>query len=134
MTAPCPATVLYPTSGGNIHSFRAITPCAIFDILAPPYSSEDGRHCTYFRKSSRKDLPGNELYLSLSLLQLRKFHYFLNYVHLVGFLNRLRFVWHEGDLEYDGVTAPQVTWLEEFQPPDNFVIRRGLYKGPVIRT
>lgn len=49
-TAPCATDVLFPTCGGNIHSFTAISPCAVLDVLAPPYDAEAGRHCTYFRE------------------------------------------------------------------------------------
>ncbi|KAG0461469.1 hypothetical protein HPP92_021390 [Vanilla planifolia] len=98
MSAPCESTVLYPTHDGNLHTFRAITPCALLDILTPPYSSVDGRHCTYFRKSLRKD-------------QLR------NSVDGVS----------------DGINDSEVVWLEEYQAPDSFVVRRGVYKGPVIK-
>ncbi|GMI79032.1 plant cysteine oxidase 2, HYPOXIA RESPONSE UNKNOWN PROTEIN 43 [Hibiscus trionum] len=51
-TAPCNTSVLYPTTGGNIHEFTAITPCAVLDVLGPPYSKQDDRDCSYY-----KDLP-----------------------------------------------------------------------------
>ena len=50
-TAPCNTSVLYPTSGGNIHAFTAITPCAVLDVLGPPYSKKDGRDCSYYKDS-----------------------------------------------------------------------------------
>ncbi|PON70034.1 Cysteine oxygenase/2-aminoethanethiol dioxygenase [Trema orientale] len=59
MSAPCETSVLFPTNGGNIHSFTALTPCAILDVLTPPYSDDLGRPSTYFSDSPIHSLPGN---------------------------------------------------------------------------
>ncbi|KAH9309085.1 hypothetical protein KI387_036996, partial [Taxus chinensis] len=88
MSAPCDTTILYPTRGGNIHSFRAMSPCALLDVLAPPYSTDEGRHCTYYRKSLRKVPPG---------LQVNE----------------------------TNVPSHLFAWLEEYQPPEDFVVQRG---------
>ncbi|XP_023876873.1 plant cysteine oxidase 3 isoform X1 [Quercus suber] len=48
LTAPCEATVLYPKSGGNLHCLTAVTPCAVLDILSPPYREEPGRKYSYY--------------------------------------------------------------------------------------
>lgn len=123
MSAPCGTTVLYPTTGGNIHSFKALTHCALFDILSPPYSSTDGRHCSYFRKSSKKDDTGE--------LPLQRSRHFISLEHskLIFFV-----CLSKGILQSNGIRPFEVAWLEECQPPDSFVIRRGLYKGPVINA
>ncbi|KAJ1443720.1 RmlC-like cupin domain superfamily [Sesbania bispinosa] len=47
-TAPCDPSILYPADGGNMHCFTAVTACAVLDVLGPPYSDPDGRHCTYY--------------------------------------------------------------------------------------
>ncbi|XP_011012756.1 PREDICTED: 2-aminoethanethiol dioxygenase-like [Populus euphratica] len=48
LTAPCSTSILYPTDGGNMHCFTAVTACAVLDVLGPPYSVPDGRHCQYY--------------------------------------------------------------------------------------
>ncbi|KAI4965146.1 hypothetical protein ZWY2020_057386 [Hordeum vulgare] len=93
ISAPCAAMVLRPTDGGNVHALKAITPCAILDILSPPYSSKDGRHCSYFRRRPKSDQSG---------------------------------------ILWDRTRESEFVLLEEYQPRDNFVIRRDLYTGPTL--
>ncbi|XP_058087122.1 plant cysteine oxidase 2-like isoform X2 [Magnolia sinica] len=59
--APCETSVLFPASGGNIHSFTALTPCAILDVLSPPYSEEFGRPSTYYSDIPIPFFPGYAL-------------------------------------------------------------------------
>lgn len=59
-TAPCDTSVLYPTSGGNIHAFTAITPCVVLDVMGPPYSKDDGRDCSYYRDTPYNALSNGE--------------------------------------------------------------------------
>ncbi|XP_042031988.1 plant cysteine oxidase 2-like [Salvia splendens] len=59
-TAPCDTSVLYPTSGGNIHEFTAITPCAVLDVIGPPYCKDDGRDCTHYQQVSEFEIEEEE--------------------------------------------------------------------------
>ncbi|KQK08476.1 hypothetical protein BRADI_2g42090v3 [Brachypodium distachyon] len=40
--------VLYPEEGGNLHRFIATTPCAVLDVMGPPYRRDQGRDCSYY--------------------------------------------------------------------------------------
>ncbi|CAA0818752.1 Plant cysteine oxidase 1 [Striga hermonthica] len=59
-TAPCDTSVLYPTSGGNIHEIRALTPCAVLDVIGPPYSKEDGRDGSFYKEATYDTLSNVE--------------------------------------------------------------------------
>ena len=39
LTAGDAPAVLFPTAGGNIHEFTALTDCAVLDLMSPPYST-----------------------------------------------------------------------------------------------
>ena len=50
LVAPTAPMALYPTVGGNLHELTATTPCALLDVIAPPYQVGNGRDCHYFEE------------------------------------------------------------------------------------
>lgn len=56
--APCETSILYPAHGGNMHILTAQTACAVLDVLGPPYSDPEGRHCQYYHEFPLNNFPG----------------------------------------------------------------------------
>ncbi|URE34263.1 2-aminoethanethiol dioxygenase [Musa troglodytarum] len=59
--APCETSVLYPTTGGNMHCFTAVTSCAVLDVLGPPYNDDEGRACSYYKEYVFSSIPAKQL-------------------------------------------------------------------------
>jgi len=90
--APCRASVLFPRSGGNIHTLTAVTPCALLDVLAPPYAEDLGRPSTYFSDMPVPSLPGTYIYSKcfyMGMLLLSPFQ-IISYSKNFGESNHLR--------------------------------------------
>lgn len=122
LNTPCEPSILFPRSGGNIHSFTALTPCALLDVLSPPYSEEHGRPSTYYAEFPISDLPGNCQFMScfldtiLIILIKPKFMLLLYIDHLIS--------------SY----GPGYTFLEERDLPSDLVVIGAPYLGPPIIT
>ena len=125
-TAPCDSSILYPADGGNMHCFTAVTACAVLDVLGPPYSDPDGRHCSYYL-----DFPFTEFSGTLWL----SFHRVL-YYHKLDEAD----VWNHGfvwKITVDRISVPEAeresyAWLEEREQPEDLAAVGALYEGPKI--
>lgn len=63
LTESSEASVLLPDVG-NYHELTALDGrhAAFYDILSPPYSEEDERHCTFYRKIKVDDSGNNVIF------------------------------------------------------------------------
>lgn len=41
-----------------MHCFTAVTPCAVLDVLGPPYNGPEGRDCKYYTEVLCSNFPG----------------------------------------------------------------------------
>ena len=94
----------------NVHMFRALTPCAILDVLGPPYSAEDDRLCTYYRFKQPK-LVVHTLLLASHRVDMEE---------LEG---------SDGFLKQEIVNEMSVIDIEACLPPPGFSVTRGHYRG-----
>ncbi|WVZ21267.1 hypothetical protein V8G54_008589 [Vigna mungo] len=111
LNAPC-TSVLYPKHGGNLHCFTAVTPCAMLDILTPPYTGEE-RKCTYYH-----DYP---------------YSAFIKYeISRSDFLDACGSAAAGNAPVYDG-EEEEYAWLAELESPRDLYMRLGVYAGPTIQ-
>ncbi|XP_076937466.1 plant cysteine oxidase 2-like isoform X2 [Bidens hawaiensis] len=100
--APCDTSILYPTDGGNMHCFRAITSCAVLDVLGPPYCDPEGRHCQYYRTHPFTNFAADDKQGT------------------------------DGKRVADDEKTKDYAWLEEIDKPASLSVVGALYNGPNI--
>ncbi|KAG6753904.1 hypothetical protein POTOM_041909 [Populus tomentosa] len=123
LTAPCGTSVLFPKSGGNLHCFTAITPCAVLDILTPPYREDAGRKCTYYHDYPYStSFEACEIHIGFLFNHATKLNSFLTY-HPAAIGN---------GAELSDEKIDDHAWLAEVETPDLYM-RQGAYTGPTVK-
>lgn len=128
LTAPCSTSVLYPRTGGNLHCFTAVSPCAVLDVLTPPYKEDAGRRCTYYH-----DYP----YSSFCKYE-TKFYYCFSILGIVcncesNTTNSLLCMAAMDEVDKLVDKEENYSWLEEIETPDDLYMHPGRYTGPRIQ-
>ncbi|KAK4793816.1 hypothetical protein SAY86_011810 [Trapa natans] len=136
LVAPCDSSVLYPTTGGNIHAIKALTTCAFLDVLGPPYSEEDGRDCSYYKEHPYTAFSGkrNPWLEGNFLLGLQ---YGIQFMPNVMLLTSSFFAHADGGIGLGPGPGAQGSgewygWLEEIDVPEDSLMVGIEYKGPQI--
>jgi hypothetical protein len=127
-----------PPAGGNIHSFTALSPCAVLDVLTPPYAPAAGRDCTYYREvfpPALLDAAGRPLMLPSDDL-----------VSWVRWQQQAAAPPGSGGGGGGAPAAPPHPWgalgggaaglvvgLEPVPMPADFFVERGVYRGSTVR-
>ncbi|RWW34662.1 hypothetical protein GW17_00000574 [Ensete ventricosum] len=108
-TAPCDTSILYPTTGGNMHTFTAITACAVLDVQGPPYSKEEDRDITYYRDYPYGTYPNP--------LTNTRVHFFF---------------YSDGATDQNGEKDSSLGWLEEIDISKDLKMNVIEYLGPQV--
>ena len=103
VAGPSEPQLLFPRRG-NLHAFTSVRgPCVILDVLTPPYDPDGGRDCTYYRDAG--PLPkGHAVAAAAAAAAAAK----------------------------GGAPPDSLVLLEPTDPPADFVLLQGSYRGPHI--
>lgn len=140
-TAPCNPSILYPEDGGNMHCFTAVTACMLLDVLGPPYSDYEGRHCTYYNNYPFSDISGELPRNSCVWIPVESDVFIL----LFHFMMRVSFNFYlEVNANYtfyeisvEGISIPEeerngYEWLQEKEQLEDLEVDGKMYSGPKI--